>query len=77
MDILIHPHAQERMEERGATEAEVRTTISEGEKFSAKFGRTGFKHNFTFERKRDGKFFRIKQVVVYGIHEARVLKRAR
>ena len=69
MNILIHPHAKERMEERGATEAEVRATIAEGEKFPAKFGRAGFRRNFTFERSRDGKFFRIKQVVVYGIQE--------
>ena len=69
MRILIHPHAKERMEERGATEAEVRATITEGEKFPAKFGRAGFRRNFTFESSRDGKFFRIKQVVVYGIHE--------
>ena len=71
MDIVIHPHAKERMEERGATEAEVRTTINEGEKFSVKFGRTGFKHKFTFESNRDGKFYRIKQVVVYGVQEQR------
>jgi len=30
MALLIHPHARDRMEERGATEAEVRTTISKG-----------------------------------------------
>jgi hypothetical protein len=57
MEIVIHPHAKERMEERGATEAEVRATIAEGEKFPAKFGRAGFKHNFTFESSRDGNSF--------------------
>jgi hypothetical protein len=36
MAIMIHPHAKERMEERGATENEVRTTIIKGEKFPAK-----------------------------------------
>jgi hypothetical protein len=69
MSILIHPHARERMEERGATEDEVRVAISRGERFSAKLGRVGFKRNFPFESKRDGRFFRIKQVVVYGVEE--------
>ena len=69
MAILIHPHARERMHERGTTEAEIRTTVSKGDKFPAQFGRTGFKYNFPFESKRDGKFFRIKQVNVYGVDE--------
>jgi hypothetical protein len=59
------------MEERGATENEVRTTICKGERFSAKFGRTGFRHHFPFESDRDGKFFRMKQVEVYGVNEGR------
>jgi hypothetical protein len=71
MAIMIHPHARERMEERGATEYEVRTTISKGEKFPAKFGRTGFRHNFPFESNRNGKFFRKKHVEVYGVDEER------
>jgi len=69
MAILIHPHARERMDERETTEDEVRVTISQGDKFPAKFGRIGFKRDFPFESKRDGKFFRIKQVVVYGVEE--------
>jgi hypothetical protein len=69
MAILIHPHARERMEERETSEDEVRVTISQGERFPAKLGRAGFKRNFPFESKRDGKFFRIKQVVVYGVGE--------
>lgn len=71
MAIMIHPHARECMEERGATENEVRTTIIKGEKSPVKFGRTGFRHNFPFECDRDGKFFRIKQVEVYGVDEGR------
>jgi hypothetical protein len=71
MAILIHPHARERMDERGTTEAEGRTTIKEGEKFFAKFRRVGFRHEFSFESDRDGKFFRVKQVIVYGVEEGR------
>lgn len=44
--IIIHKHAQERMQERGATE-EVIQTLKEGEKFPAKFGRIGFRRNFS------------------------------
>jgi hypothetical protein len=69
MAILFHPHARERMEERGTTEAEVRTTVNEGEKFPAKYGRLGFRKDIPFESHRDGKFFRVKQVVVFGIKE--------
>ena len=36
--IRFHSHAQERMEERNATEDEVKLTIEEGESFPAKFG---------------------------------------
>ncbi|MBN2410037.1 MAG: hypothetical protein JXE07_09890 [Candidatus Aminicenantes bacterium] len=57
------------MEERETSKDEVRVTISQGERFPAKLGRVGFKRNFPFESKRDGKFFRIKQVVVYGVEE--------
>jgi len=71
MAIMIHPHARERMEERGVTENEVRTTILKGEKFPTIFGRTGFRYNFPFESDRDGKFFRMKQVEVYGVDEER------
>lgn len=48
MPIKIHLYAQERMKERGATEEEVLETVRRGEMFPAKFGRTGFRHNFPF-----------------------------
>jgi uncharacterized protein YuzE len=35
-EIVIDPHALKRMEERGATEAEVRATVELGEQFAAK-----------------------------------------
>jgi len=46
--VRLHKHAQERMIERGATESEVTSTVEEGETFPAKYGRTGFRRNFTF-----------------------------
>ena len=36
--VRLHPHARERMDERGATEEEVRATVEQGESFPAKFG---------------------------------------
>jgi hypothetical protein len=38
MEFRIHPHAQERMIERGASEKEVICTVEQGEQFLAKFG---------------------------------------
>ena len=46
MAVRLHSHARERMAERGATEEEVEATVRQGEQFSAKFGRTGFRRNF-------------------------------
>jgi len=31
MKVVLHPHAKERLAERGATEAEVIATVTEGE----------------------------------------------
>jgi hypothetical protein len=45
---------QMSMEERGATQSEVEVTVGQGEKFPAKFGRTGFRRNFAFDRKWRG-----------------------
>lgn len=70
MIVRLHPHAIERMEERGATFDEVEKTVTGGEQFPAKFGRTGFRHNFTFEGEWRGKKYNVKQVEVYAVAEA-------
>jgi len=67
--IRIHPHARERMEERCASEQEVFATIEKGESFSAKFGRTGFRRNFPFEKDWRGKYYGSKQVEAYAVQE--------
>ncbi|MCK8601974.1 DUF4258 domain-containing protein [Desulfoferrobacter suflitae] len=46
MAVRLHPHARERIKERGATEDEVTATLEYGERFPARFGRTGFRRNF-------------------------------
>jgi hypothetical protein len=69
MNVRFHKHARERMEERGATEDEVTSTIEEGERFEAKFGRVGFRRNFAIAGKWRGRDYNTKQVEVYAVLE--------
>jgi hypothetical protein len=48
MHIELHPHASERLSERGATQAEVIDTVLHGEHFLAKFNRMGFRKVFVY-----------------------------
>ena len=57
------------MRERGASEAEITATIETGERFPAKFGRTGFRHTFPFNGTWTGKTYRQKQIEVFAIKE--------
>jgi hypothetical protein len=65
----LHEHARNRMIERGATDAEVEATIREGERFPAKFGRQGFRRNFSFNGAWRGRRYRMKQIEVFAIYE--------
>ncbi|MFH1039136.1 MAG: DUF4258 domain-containing protein [PVC group bacterium] len=67
MNIRFHPHAIERMKERGADEKEVIGTIQSGEKFPAKFGRTGFRRNFSFNKSWIGRAYKTKQIEALAI----------
>lgn len=69
MAVRLHPHARERMEERGATTAEVIATVEQGERFSARVGRTGFRRNFRFDSEWRGRLYRTKQVEAYAVRE--------
>ena len=69
MIVHFHPHALDRMTERGVTEDEVKATVEQGEKFPAKFGRTGFRRNFVFEDEWRGRYYRTKQVEAYAVRE--------
>lgn len=69
MSIRLHPHARERLAERGATESEVIATVEAGERFVAKFGRTGFRRNFVFDNEWRGRRYATKQVEAYGVEE--------
>jgi len=69
MAIRIHPHAHDRMMERGTNEAEVISTVEQGERFPAKFGRTGFRRNFQHDGIWRGKYYANKQIEVYASPE--------
>jgi hypothetical protein len=69
MSVRIHPHARQRMTERGASESEVIATVEQGEQFPAKFGRTGFRRNFHFGQQWRGQFYLTKQVEVIAVAE--------
>jgi len=69
MAVRLHPHAKERLQERGASEAEVVETIEDGESFPAKFGRTGFRRNFRFDGSWRGRQYAMKQVEAYAVFE--------
>jgi hypothetical protein len=62
LSIRLHPHAIERMAERGATPEEVEATVTAGERFPAGFGRTGFRRNFAFDANWRGRSNQTKQV---------------
>ena len=67
--IRLHPHAVERLAERGASHDEVVATIEGGEQFPAKFGRTGFRRNFPFDSTWRGKRYATKQIEAYAVEE--------
>jgi len=67
--VRLHPHALERLSERGVTEDEVVTTVQTGEQFLAKFGRTGFRKSFRFDTLWQGRFYATKQVEVFAVPE--------
>ncbi len=69
MAVRIHPHARERMDERGASETEVDATVRTGERIPSRFGRTGFRCNFAFDGVWRGKPYATKQVEAYAVPE--------
>lgn len=69
MIVRLHPHAVERLVERGATGDEVRATVLGGEAFPAKFGRTGFRRNFHFDSVWRNRHYAVKQVEAFAMRE--------
>ncbi|MCP9451773.1 MAG: DUF4258 domain-containing protein [Nitrospira sp.] len=69
MAVRLHPHALERLRERGGTEEEVRLSVETGERFQAKFGRIGFRRNFPFAGTWQGKIYANRQIEAYAVQE--------
>ena len=69
MLVAIHPHAAQRANERGADTEEITDTVKSGEEFPAKLGRTGFRKNFLFNAKWNGKYYATKQIETYCVKE--------
>ena len=69
MIVRLLPHALDRLSERGATEEEVRATVLGGERFPAKFGRTGFRRNFRFDSVWRERRYAMKQVEAFAVRE--------
>src|SRR5213594_4350090 len=67
--VRLHPHALERLSERGVTEDEVVATVQSGESFPAKFGRTGFRRNFRFDSRWRGQHYATKEVEAFAVRE--------
>jgi hypothetical protein len=67
--IIIHPHAKERSIERGTNEEEIVTTVEYGERFTARFGRFGFRRNFDFAGRWRGRQYATKQVEAIAVQE--------
>ncbi len=68
-NVIVHPHALQRLTERGASENEVILTVRTGEQFIAKHGRSGFRLNFIFNGYRNNKYFAYKQIEAYVVKD--------
>ena len=69
MPVRLHPHAADRIHERGATAEEVIATVEEGERFAAKQGRIGFRRNFEYNSLWRGRFYANKQIEAIAVDE--------
>jgi hypothetical protein len=69
MAILIHTHALQRMEERGASEEEIQRAVESGHVLPAKFGRKKYGMTFPYGDYWRGQFYEHKHIEVYGVDE--------
>ena len=67
--VRLHPHARERAALRGASENEIIDTVRTGERFQAKYGRTGFRRNFAYNAMWRAKTYATKQIEAIAVQE--------
>ena len=66
MIIKIHPHAAQRIRERGATTARVRETVIRGKSSPAKFARTKFSLTFPYGNVWNGTKYEKQQIEAFA-----------
>jgi len=69
MAVIFHPHALERMAERGATEDEVLKTIEMGQVFMARFGRRLYSFSFPYQDYWRSQFYKEKHIDAYVVDD--------
>ncbi|MEG4067555.1 hypothetical protein QUA42_09400 [Microcoleus sp. Pol11C2] len=69
MSVRLPPHAQARLIERGATEAELIATVESGTTFPAQLSRTRFRRNFSFNAEWQRKVYAMKKVEAIAAKE--------
>jgi len=68
-EVRLHPHARDRIAERGATEPEVIMTVRTGEPFEVRHGRAGFRRNVAYDGMWRGKLYANKQIEAIAVFE--------
>jgi hypothetical protein len=66
MKIKIHPHAAQRIRERGASAAQVRETVMKGQQTPTKFGRVKFTLVFPFGKMWNGKKYARQEIEAFA-----------
>jgi len=69
MKIKIEAHTLKRAIERGATKEEIIEVLKNGESIPAKSNRFAKHKVFTFNKERNGKYYKQKRIEVYYIIE--------
>ena len=67
--VNLHPHARNRLAERGASEEEVILAVEAGERFEAKFDRVGFRRNVPYKKRWRGRRYKTKQIEAYAVRQ--------
>ncbi|MFH1823997.1 MAG: hypothetical protein ABH873_02060 [Candidatus Firestonebacteria bacterium] len=62
-EVVFSKHSLEQLEDRGATQEEIKIAIQIGERMSVEKGRIAFRKNFIFNSIWKGKYYKIKQVM--------------
>ena len=69
MLVRLRSHAEQRLQELGTTTEEIILAVTDGESFPAKYGRTGFRRNSSFDGTWRGKEYATKQLEVIAVWE--------